>query len=127
MRHARVAALCGLLLTLAALPADAQAKDEERWQIALESGDYVWDIRLVRLSGDSLVFRQADTLGSASVQQIRELRLIRKTEMRLGEVNGGAIGALTGSDDEVYDLTTMDYAARIRAVQQVLLLHPPRP
>lgn len=116
-----------LMLALAAAPASAQQKDDDRWQIALESGDYIWDIRLVTLQGDSLVFRQADTLGSASVQQIREVRLIRKTEVRLGEGGGGAMAALTGSDDEVYDLAALDYAGRIRVLQQVLLLHPPRP
>lgn len=126
MRILRAATFCGWLLSLATVPAHAQEKSADRWQISLESGDYVWDIRLVRLVGDSLVFRQADTLGGVSVQRIRELRLIRKTEMRLGEAGGGgAMAALTGSDDEVYDLTTLDYAARIRALQQVLLLHPP--
>ena len=102
-------------------------KTDDRWQIGLENGQYIWDIRLVRLQGDSLVFRQADTLGRVSVQQIGELRLIQKSEMRLGAgaAAGGAISALTGSDDEVYDLLTLDYPARIRAVQQILLLHPP--
>lgn len=127
MSPLRTALCCGLLLVLAAVPARAQEKGSDRWQIGLESGDYIWDIRLVRLAGDSLVFRQADSLGSVSVQKVREVRLIRKTEVRLGEMAGGAMAALTGSDDEVYDLTTMDYAARIRALQQVLLLHPPSP
>jgi hypothetical protein len=119
--------LLAALTSGAAAPANGQGKDDDRWQIELESGDYVWDIRLVRLAGDSLEFRQADSLGRVSVQRIRELRLIRKTEMRLGEPGGGALAALTGSDDEVYDLVTMDYAARLRTIQQVFLLHPPGP
>jgi hypothetical protein len=125
MRSSR--ALLLLLCLSAVTSASAQSKDDDRWQIGLESGDYLWDLRLVRLSGDSLVFRQADTLGSVSMQSVKELRLIRKTEVHLGEAGGGARAALTGGDDEVYDLNTMDYAARIRTVQQVLLLHPPRP
>jgi hypothetical protein len=127
MRPLRSASLIALLLSLAAAPVRGQTKDDDRWQIGLESGDYIWDTRLVRLAGDSLVFRQADTLGSVSVQQIKELRLIRKTEMRIGEGAGAALAALTGSDDEIYDLTAMEYAARLRALQQVLLLHPPKP
>lgn len=121
-----------LLLLLGLLPvatsARAQSPADDRWQIALESGDYLWDLRLVRLSGDSLIFRQGDTLGSVSVQLVKELRLIRKTEVHLGEAGGGgAMVALMGGDDEVYDMNTMDYSTRIRTVQQVLLLHPPKP
>jgi hypothetical protein len=81
----------------------------------------------VRLQRDTLVFRQADTLGTVSVQQVGELRLIQKSTMRIGQgaAAGGAISALTGSDDEVYDMLTLDYPARIRTIQQILLLHPP--
>ncbi|HWB42561.1 MAG TPA: hypothetical protein VG500_14970, partial [Gemmatimonadales bacterium] len=105
----------------------AQSKDDDRWQIELDNGEYIWDIRLVRLAGDTLLFRQADTLGGVRVERITELRLIRKTEMRLGEGGGGAMAALTGVDDEIYDLAAMEFAARIRALQQVFLLHPPKP
>jgi hypothetical protein len=121
-----------LLSALALVPGAIRAQDtpkpsDDRWQIGLENGQYIWDIRLVRLQGDTLVFRQADTLGTVSVQQIGELRLIQKSTMRIGQgaAAGGAISALTGSDDEVYDLLTLDYPARIRSIQQILLLHPP--
>jgi len=121
-----------LLSALALVPGAIRAQDtpkpsDDRWQIGLENGQYIWDIRLVRLQGDTLVFRQADSLGTVSVQQIGELRLIQKSTMRIGQgaAAGGAISALTGSDDEVYDLLTLDYPARIRTVQQILLLHPP--
>jgi hypothetical protein len=124
MRTATPLVLTALLLTAATSPIRAQGSDDERWQITTDSGSYIWDIRLVRLSGDSLIFRQADTLGSVSVQQTKEIRLIRKTEMRLGEAAAGAMAALTGSDDEVFDLTTLDYGARLRTVQQIFLLHP---
>jgi hypothetical protein len=116
---------CGILV--AATPGRAQSKDDDRWQIELDNGEYIWDIRLVRLAGDTLLFRQADTLGGVRVERITELRLIRKTEMRLGEGGGGAMAALTGVDDEIYDLAAMEFAARIRALQQVFLLHPPKP
>jgi len=124
--------LAMLLSALALVPGAIRAQDtpkpsDDRWQIGLENGQYIWDIRLVRLQGDTLVFRQADTLGTVSVQQIGELRLIQKSTMRIGQgaAAGGAISALTGSDDEVYDLLTLDYPARIRSIQQILLLHPP--
>jgi hypothetical protein len=124
MRTPSLLVLLALLLSAATSPIRAQGKEGDRWQITTEKGDYIWDIRLVRLSGDSLIFRQADTLGSVSVQQTREIRLIHKSEMRLGEGAAGAMGALTGGDDEVFDLTTLDYAARLHTVQQIFLMHP---
>ena len=121
-----------LLSALALCPGAMRAQDtpkpaDDRWQIGLENGQYIWDVRLVRLQGDTLVYRQSDSLGGVSVQQIGELRLIQKSEMRIGAgaAAGGAINALTGSDDEVYDLLTLDYPARIHSIQQILLLHPP--
>jgi hypothetical protein len=124
----RIACVLGALLLPCAVHAqDVPAKPgDDRWQIELENGQYVWDIRLVRLQGDSLVFRQADSLGAVSVQQMNEIRLIQKTTIRLGdaEAAAGSIRALTGADDEVYDLKTLDYPARLRTIQQILLLHP---
>lgn len=106
--------------------AAAQNPSGDRWQIGLESGAYIWDVRLVKLTGDSLLFRQADTVGVTRVNQITEIRLIRKSTMRLGEgAGGGAMSALVGADDEVYDFQPLDFAARLRAIQQILLAHPP--
>ncbi len=110
---------------LAATPSYAQG---ERWQVTLDNQEYVWDIRLVRLQDDSLVVNQADTLRRLPVGRITEIRLIRKSEVRLGEGEGaGAMSALTGGDDEVYDLTPLEFADRLRAVQKIFLYHPPEP
>jgi hypothetical protein len=59
------------------------------------------------------------------VQRITEIRRIQKTTVSLADGAGGAMSALTGADDEVYDLIPLDFPGRIRAVQQILLLHPP--
>jgi len=117
------------LLTLLSVGVAAQTPggSPDRWQLTMDDGQYIWDIGLVRLDGDQLVFRQADTLGTAPVAKITEVRRIGKTEVRLGEGGaGGAMSALTGADDEVFDLAAMDYAAKLRAVQQILLMHPPK-
>jgi hypothetical protein len=127
MRVAQLMSCLLLLSTLRAAPVPAQSTNMDRWQITTESGDYIWDIRLVRLSGDSLFFRQADSTGAITVARITELRLIRKTEVHMGEGPGGLMAALTGADDEVYDFQTLDFSGRIRAIQQALLAHPPEP
>jgi hypothetical protein len=122
--------LLSALLLLTVFPpraAEAQSKNSDRWQITTENGDYIWDIHLVRLTGDSLVYRQTDSIAAITVSMIKELRLIRKTEVRLGDGAGGAMAALTGADDEIYDFQTLDFPGRIRAIQQVLLAHPPEP
>jgi hypothetical protein len=35
------------------------------------------------------------------------------------------MAALMGSDDEVYDLTPLEFPDRLRAVQKIFLYHPP--
>ena len=113
-----------LAATLLALVTPSLAAQDERWQVTLDGQDYVWDVRLVRLDGDSLIVRQADSLRPLSVEHISELRLIRKSKMNLGEVNGGAMGALMGADDEIYDFTPLEFAERVRAIQKILLNRP---
>lgn len=104
------------------------AAQDDRWQISLDNDQYVWDIRLMRLDGDSLFVRQSDSVVGVPVAHIRELRLIRKSEVQLGGGDaGGAMSALTGADDEVYDLSPLEFAERIRTVQRILLMHPAAP
>lgn len=113
------------MTALASLPADSAAQADDRWQIALGEGEYVWDVRLVRLAGDSLIVRQSDSSVSVPIGRISEIRLIRKSEMQMGEgATAAAMSALTGADDEVYDLTPLDFAERLRAIQKILLYHP---
>ena len=126
-----------LILTAALLagaaPLHAQQDDQsgpperERWQVTLDGEKYVWDIGLVRLDADSLVIRQSDTLAKLPVEHITEIRLIRSSTMELGTGAAGAMNALTGSDDEIYDFTPLEFAERIRAIQKILVNHPAKP
>ena len=118
-----------LLGTLSRLAAQSTAPDE-RWQLSLDDGRYVWDIRLVKLDADSLVVRQSDSLMAVPVAHINEVRLIRKSEVQMaggGEMAGGAMSALMGRDDEVYDLSPLEFAERMRTIQRILLNHPAAP
>ena len=118
------------LVLLLGLVQSARAQDD-RWQVALDDERYVWDIRLVRLDGDSLVVRQSDSLVSVPVAHINEIRLIRKSEVHVGAGGpggaAGAMSALVGGDDEVYDLTPLEFGDRLRTIQKILLLHPTEP
>jgi hypothetical protein len=108
------------------LQAQERPRDDDRWQLTLADGSYLWDVRLTRLQGDSIHVRGRDSNAVVSVARVNELRLIRKSEIQLG-APGGAMAALTGADDEVYDLTPLEFADRVRAVQKIFLLHPPSP
>jgi hypothetical protein len=120
-----------LAITLAlAPPAAAQTASpppDDRWQLALNDGSYVWDVRLVRLEGDSIVVRQADSLVRVPVGRVTELRLVRPTELMAGERGPGAIAALTGASDDVYDLASLDYAERLATVRRIFAARPAPP
>lgn len=113
-----------LSLAAGAAPLAAQSKSDDRWQLTLENGNYIWDVRLVRLDGQNLVYRQADSTAQVSVGDITEVRKIRKSEVRLDEGAAGSMAALTGADDEIYDFRTLDFDGRLRAVQGILLANP---
>jgi hypothetical protein len=100
----------------------------DRWQVALGEDKYVWDVQLVRLDGDSLVVSQSDSLVRVPVDHITELRLIQKTEVQTGADAGDAtMRALAGGDDEVYDLSRLELAERLRTIQKILRFHPTTP
>ncbi|MGH7518886.1 MAG: hypothetical protein ACREOC_15720 [Gemmatimonadales bacterium] len=120
----RLLLLLALLAAFAAESIAAQGRSDDRWQLTLADGSYLWDVRLVKLEGDSIHTRRGDSVAVVSVAQVNELRLIRKSEMQLG-APGGAMAALIGADDEVYDLTPLEFADRLRAVQKIFLYHPP--
>ena len=121
--------LIGGMLVLLLTVVHPLAAQDDRWQVTLDGDRYVWDIQLVRLDGDSLVVRQADSLVRVPVAHIDEIRLIRKSEVQVagGAGGAGAMNALMGGDDEVYDLTPLEFADRLRSIQKILLLHPSQP
>jgi hypothetical protein len=121
--------LSGSMLALLFALVRPLAAQDDRWQVTLDGDRYVWDIQLVRLDGSSLVVRQADTLVRVPVAHINEIRLIRKSEVQMNGGGGSAetMSALTGGDDEVYDLTPLDPSDRLRTIQKILRLHPSEP
>jgi hypothetical protein len=116
-------AVIATLLPLSSLRAQ-DAPDRERWQVTLDDGRILWDVRLVKFQGESLSVTRPDSLATVSVKQVTEIRLIKKSEAQLGTA-GGAFNALVGGDDEVYDLTPLEFADRVKAVQRIFLYHPP--
>lgn len=119
---------CLVLLAALTVPAEAQSKSDDRWQITLENGGIVWDVRLKQLVDDRLEVTQQDSVIAVKVGDIREMRRFRKSDMQIGAgTTAGAMAALTGADDEVFDFGPLDFGARMRAVQQILVQRPAAP
>ena len=121
--------MLGALLLVPLLAAPLAAQQNDRWQVALDDGGYVWDIRLVRLDGDTLIVSRSDSLIPVPLAHATEIRLIRKSRVDLtgGPATAGAMSALVGGDDEIYDLMPLDLADRREAVRKLLERAPAEP
>src|SRR5256886_15990954 len=89
----------GLVLWLglvAARPGVAQ----DRWQLTLNSGTTLWDLRLVGLAGDTLVVRHADSTYAFPLAQVDEIRLVQKSTRHITPYAGRYGGSFGGGRAE---------------------------
>ncbi|HEU5261343.1 MAG TPA: hypothetical protein VFU41_07960 [Gemmatimonadales bacterium] len=114
-----------LCLGLLAAPCAAQDQRGDRWQLTLNSGEILWDLRLVKLAGDTLVVRNDDSTYTFPIAQLDELRLVRKAERSLTAETERFAGVLNGGDDVAYRLTLYDLAERRQVLRQVFQDHAP--
>jgi hypothetical protein len=112
---------------LCALPCAAQSERREgdRWQLTLDSGRILWDLQLVKLAGDTLVVRHADSTVGFPIGQLDELRLVQKSKRSITPEAGRYGGVLGGADDEVYRLTLYGHTERLEILRRVFQDHPP--
>ena len=113
------------IVLLGAAPVTAQRDD--RWQITLTDGKILWELHLVRFRGDTLVVQQGDSTFRFPINQVDELRLVRKAERRQTAEPNRYGGVLGGADDEVFRLTLYDLAERRQILAQIFKDHPPPP
>lgn len=116
--------VAGIVL-LGAVPVTAQRDD--RWQVTLNDGKILWELHLVRFRGDTLVVQQGDSTFWFPINQIDELRLVRKAERRQTAEPNRYGGVLGGADDEAFRLTLYDLAERRQILAQIFRDHPPAP
>jgi hypothetical protein len=116
--------VAGIVL-LGAAPVAAQ--QDERWQITLADGKIIWELRLARFRGDTLAVQQGDSTLRFPINQVDELRLVRKAERRQTAEPNRYGGVLGGADDEVFRLTLYTLAERRQIVAQIFKDHPPAP
>jgi len=95
------------------------------WQIRLADGNYLYELQLLELRGDTLLVTHADSVVRIAVADIDEIRWVRPSEMRLGGGGGGqsTIGTLSGADDEVYRFSLVSPEERRRALELLVREH----
>ena len=116
----RLAVVTTSLLMAARVVAQTQAPSPDRWQLTLTDQSYLWDVRLVRLDGDTLVVRSRDSLIDVPVARLTELRLLPETVLKVGDGHRSGIGALSDNNVRVVDLAPMDVAARRSTLVTIL-------
>ena len=116
----RLGLATAVLLIGAPVVAQTQTASPDRWQLTFTDQSYLWDVRLVRLDGDTLVVRSRDSLIDVPVAQLTELRLLPETVLKVGDGHRSGIGALSDNNDRVVDLAPMDVAARRTTLVTIL-------
>ena len=112
--------LAGCLVSTTPLWAQEAAPLPERWQLTFEDQSYVWDVRLVRLAGDTLVVRSRDSLIPVSIVALTELRLLPETILKVGDGHRSGIGALGDNNVRVIDMVALSVAERRKTLETIL-------
>jgi hypothetical protein len=109
-----------LSLSAAASSGAAQSSRQDRWQLTRTDGSHLWDLHLVRVSGDTLIVEQQDSLIRIHVGAIDELRLVQSFEQKGPAGQRSAIAGLAGADDTVVKLTLFTVEERRRLITELL-------
>jgi hypothetical protein len=115
-----LALLAGCLVSTTPLRAQEAAPLPERWQLTFADQSYLWDVRLVRLAGDTLVVQSRDSLIPISVVALTELRLLPETILKVGDGHRSGIGALGDNNVRVVDMAALSVAERRKTLTTIL-------
>lgn len=107
LRLAPAAALSALHFSALA----AQASPD-RWQLTLNDGSYIWNVRLVSLAADTLVVRSTDSLIATPIRNIAAIQLLAETVLTVQDGHRSGIGALGDNNSPVVELTSLPLDAR---------------
>ena len=88
----------------AAAAPDAATARADRWQILLNSGSYLYEVRLLGAHGDTLVAAQPGDTLALPLDDIDELRLVQASAKVAGNARNSS-NPLTGVDDAVLKLS----------------------
>ncbi len=115
-----------VVLALALVGAgSAGAQQDDRWQVTLNNGTIIWELRLVQLRNDTLALRSSDSTYRLPIGFVDELRMVRKSVRHQTPEPNRYGGVLGGIDDEVYRLTLYTIPERRGIIAQIFKDHPP--
>lgn len=108
------------VLGSAPLRAQTPASTPDRWQVTLANHGHLWNVRLVRLSRDTLFVRTTDSLVATPIRDISAIQLLAETVLRVGDGHRSGIGALGDNNSPVVELAPLALAARRQRIQTLL-------
>src|SRR2546427_6909064 len=91
----------------------------------LRDGATLWDLRLVKVSGDTLVFQGNDSILRFPLMHVDELRLVRKATRSIAPEAGPYGGVLDGGGHEGFPPTPFGPDERPPGPPQNPRAHPP--
>lgn len=113
-------ALALSVLSLAPVAAQTSSATPDRWQVTLKDRSYLWNVRLVRLSHDTLTVRSRDSLIATPIQDISSIQLLAETILRVGDGHRSGVGALGDNNSPVIDLAPLALSARRERIEALL-------
>jgi hypothetical protein len=127
----RRAAFFLLVLVSVAASGRLAAQVSERWQATLSSGRILYELVPESLAGDTLILRGEDGVRRIPLADVSELRRVRPSVELAERAGRNAIGALSGADDQVYQMTLLDVGEKRAVVRDILAVlggtEPPPP
>jgi len=85
----------------------------DRWQVELSSSENLYEVKPLRLRGDTLILQQGDSTVAVPLARLSVLRRIRKSAER-------PTRAVAGSEDEVYQMSLFTVPERRTALDSLL-------
>jgi hypothetical protein len=117
----------GLLLALTlATPSATEAQtassvpSPDRWQLTRNDHSYIWNVRLVRLNGDTLIARTTDSLVAVPLEDLSEIQLLGETVLKVGDGHRSGVGALGDNTSPILAFAQMPLTERRQRIRTIL-------
>lgn len=98
----------------------AAAPRPDRWQLTRNDQSYLWNVRLIRLNGDTLIAQTRDSLVAVPLEDLREVQLLGETVLKVGDGHRSGVGALGDNNSPIVTLSQMPLTERRQRIKALL-------